>query len=758
MKKFKKVIAVALAAAMVTMMFAGCDKKTSDDTTETEAVTTEIVPTETETTETETPTTEEATEEALGVSDGEKVIDLTFDEDLQNFLTYTNGGSFSLDAVDGEMCVNITKVGTVEHANQAYYDGFRLYEGCVYEFSFDVHCDTERVMQWRLQINGGDYHAYAMDNIEIGPETQHISAKFTMEEDSDPAPRLCFNMGILEGMDANIAEHNIYIDNILLEAVDASNAQKIEPLPTPVPIKVNQIGYKASDYKKATVSSKDATSFDVIDVASGESVYQGKLSDNMFDSAASENYKIADFSELVTEGTYKVVTDTGLESYEFDIKDNVYDDLYKDTVLMLYKQRCGVATEKSIAGDFAHGVCHNETAVVWGTETALDVSGGWHDAGDYGRYVVSGAKTVADLFLAVEDSEAAQSDDLGIPESGNKVPDLLDEARYELEWMLKMQDAESGGVYHKVTCAVFPETVMPEEETEPLVIAPVSNTATGDFAAVMAKAAVLYNEYDKDFAAECLAAARNAWTYLEQHQGDEGFTNPESIETGEYPDARDEDEYLWAAVELYIATNEDAYKDYINTAMKDISSIKCGLGWADVGFYGIYDYCMYVDDNKDMEALLMKEADSLKESIEEDAYGASLGKNYPWGSNMSIANNGMLLVMAYHITEDISYLEPAKYQLDYILGRNAVGYCYVTGYGDLSPLHAHHRPSQVLEASMPGMLVGGANSNLEDSYAKAVLTGMAPERCYVDNEQSYSCNEVTVYWNSPLIYLLATMK
>lgn len=408
MKKFKKVIAVALAAAMVTTMFAGCDKKKTDDTTETEAVTTEAISTEAEPTETEAATTEEATEEeALGVSDGERVIDLTFDEDVQNMLTYTNGGSFSLDAVDGELCVNITKVGVVEHANQIYYDGFRLYEGCVYEFSFDVHCDTERVIQWRLQINGGDYHAYAMDNIEVGPETQHISAKFTMEEDSDPAPRLCFNMGILEGMDANIAEHNIYIDNILLEAVDVSNAQKIEALPVPVSVKVNQLGYKASDYKKATVTTKDATSFDVIDVASGESVYQGKLSDNMFDSAASENYKIADFSELVTEGTYKVVTDTGLESYEFDIKDNVYDDIYKDTVLMLYKQRCGVATDKAIAGDYAHGVCHNETAVVWGTETAIDVSGGWHDAGDYGRYVVSGAKTVADLFLAVEDSETA---------------------------------------------------------------------------------------------------------------------------------------------------------------------------------------------------------------------------------------------------------------------------------------------------------------------------------------------------------------
>ena len=130
-------------------------------------------------------------------------------------------------------------------------------------------------------------------------------------------------------------------------------------------------------------------------------------------------------------------------------------------------------------------------------------------------------------------------------------------------------------------------------------------------------------------------------------------------------------------------------------------------------------------------------------------------KTFAWGSNMNIANKGMLLLMANKLKPNADYVKYASYQRDYLLGRNAVGYCYVTGYGTRTPLHPHHRPSQVLEVAMPGMLVGGADSNLEDPYAKAVLLGKAPERRYADNAQSFSCNEVTIYWNSPMIYLMS---
>lgn len=753
MRRFKKWIAVAVTAAMGLAMLAGCGKEDNTGSTDT-AADSETVSEDTE----EPEPTEEDTEEALGVADGDRVIDLTFDEDVSGFLTYMNGGEEELAAVDGELCVTIVRTGSLDYANQIYYDGFRLYEGCVYNYSFDVRCDIERKIEWRLQINGGDFHSYAGEIIDIGPETQHVSVEFTMNEDSDPAPRLCFNMGKAEGMDGNEAQHNIYFDNILLEAVDASNAQQIAPIPEPMPVNINQIGYLPSDKKVGTVSDGDAVSFDLIDVASGESVYSGTLTETQYDAASAAPYKLADFSEVKTKGTYKVVTDTGSESYEFVIGDGIYDDVYRDSILMLYNQRCGTELDPDISGDFAHGACHTGEAQIFGTDTMVDVSGGWHDAGDYGRYVVSGAKTIADLFLSYEDSEAASTDSLGIPESGNGVPDMLDEARYELEWMLKMQDPSTGGVYHKVTCEVFPETVMPEEETDQLILSPMSNTATGDFAAMMAKASVIYRELDAEFADQCLAAATKAWSYLEAHKGEKGFKNPEKIETGEYPDSYENDEYLWAAVELYIATEDEAYKTFADDLIGGSERVRYSLGWTDVGYYALYDYCKYIGGNQAAEDMLIDGAEDVVEIVSESGYGTSLFNSFPWGSNMTIANNGMLLLMANKIKPNAQYVEYAKYQLDYLLGRNSVGYCYVTGYGSMSPLYTHHRPSQVLETSMPGMLVGGANSNLEDSYAKAVLTGRAPESCYADNAQTYSCNEVTIYWNSPLIYLLSALK
>lgn len=138
-------------------------------------------------------------------------------------------------------------------------------------------------------------------------------------------------------------------------------------------------------------------------------------------------------------------------------------------------------------------------------------------------------------------------------------------------------------------------------------------------------------------------------------------------------------------------------------------------------------------------------------STERDAYASTIEDAYPWGSNMTIANNGMLYLM-------MEMGDEASSQLSYLLGNNANSYCFVTGYGTLSPTGTHHRPSQATGKTMKGMLVGGPNSNLEDPYAQATLKDAAPAKCYVDNEQSFSCNEVTIYWNSPLVYLIAGMK
>ncbi len=670
-----------------------------------------------------------------------------------------SGGEASTAVKDGQLVVDIQKTGTVKHAVQVYCDGFEVLKNAVYKVAFDMKSSTDRVLDWRIQLNGGDYHAYAgQEDVKVTSEMQHYEFTFTMEEPSDPAPRFCFNMGFHE-QDGDLPAHTVVIDNVELFLIDDSNAETSAKGDIGPAININQVGYRPGDVKTAIFrdSSKD-TKFDVVDVKTGKVVYSGNVTGAVQTASAGETVAYGDFTALDKPGTYKITAANSGESYEFVIADDVYKDIFADVIKMLYLQRCGSELDKKHAGDFAHKACHTQEAVIYGTKVTKDVSGGWHDAGDYGRYVVPGSKAVADLLLAYEDYSGIFTDNAGIPESGNGVPDILDEARYELEWMLKMQDEKSGGVYHKVTGLNFDGNIMPEEAKDTLYIMPVSNAATGDFAAVMAMAARIYKKYDASFADKCLAAAKSALAFMEKNENKGGFKNPGDVLTGEYPDGDDRDEYFWALTELYKTTGNAAYSTKIGSI--DIASLKDGLGWETVTLYGCYAYLTSEKQDAGLAGRIKGRMDayiaSVEQKVKDDGYFSSMGDVYPWGSNMTLANNGMVILMANKVLgKDTG---PAKKQLDYMLGANPTSYCFVTGYGTLTPDDTHHRPSMVLKKTMKGMLVGGANSNLEDPYAKNVLAGKPPAKCYADNSQSYSCNEVTIYWNSPLVYLLAGLQ
>lgn len=706
------------------------------------------------------------TEKNNPIAQGKKIVNLNFDDGKTGgFAAYKNDGEFYIENKDGWLDCRIVNVGYLDYANQAYWDGFPLVEGCEYTYSFDIKSDIERLVEYRLQINSGDYHAYQGEYIKVGPEVTNFKVDFVMKEKSDPAPRLVFNMGLMKDMDRKNkpAEHHIYIDNICLQVKDPTNAKapEIEALPSYLNVAVNQAGYRPDDEKTVFVKTeKGKEDFYVVDAGTGKIAWQGKLSETADDPASKTKVARGDFSGVNQPGTYYIYTEAG-SSYTFYIADDVYADLYKDVVLMLYRQRCGIATDKAIAGqDFAHEACHTGEAKIFGTDKKKDVSGGWHDAGDYGRYVVSGAKTIADLFASYEDY-GVKADNMGLPESGNGTPDLLDEARFELEWMLKMQDEETGGVYHKVTGMKFPDmNVVPEKETAEMVIAPVSTAATGDFAAVMAKASIIYKDIDSAFASKAYDAAAKAWKYIADNNDTKGFKNPKGMDTGEYPDANTLDERFWAAAELYLAggAEKDTYAGFIRKTISD-TNLKLGLGWTDMAMYAVYDLAKSSSEfAADAKKLLLAEADKLIAAAAADRYFQSLGTNYYWGSNMGIASNGELLYMAARVADEkaaANYKKAASRELDYLLGANAMGYSFVTGYGIFSPKSVHHRPSIAAGKAMPGMLVGGADNALEDDYAKKMCKDEAPSMCYVDNEASYSTNEVTVYWNSPLIYILA---
>ena len=682
----------------------------------------------------------------LAVDSTNIISNSTFDSNVDGWGTYKeSGGACSLGLEDGKLALTVSNVGKLNYSVQVFYDIVPLYQNGVYRLKYDISSSVDRDIEGMIQQNGGTYQAYTWKGLSLTSEPQTVDYEFTMEKDTDIMAKLVFNCGT-QGED--LPEHKIYIDNVSLELVDDSKVDYSATRPYAPDIMTNQVGYTPDSKKTAVFRNvTDETEFSVIDANTNETVYTGNLINKGHNSLADEDNWTGDFSEVKKEGLYYIKCGNLDDSYTFQIGENVYTNLLDDTVRMLYLQRCGVEIEDEA---FGHVACHNTLATVYGTDKKIDVSGGWHDAGDYGRYVVPAAKAVADLLYAYGQNPALYSDNIGIPESQNGIPDILDEVRFELEWMMKMQN-ENGGVHHKVTCESFPSYVMPEKETEPLIVTDISTTATADFCGAMALAYEYYKNVDKEFADKCLECAEKAWAFLEEHP-EFIFENPEDIVTGDYGDKYDVDERYWASAQMYRATGDSKYIENI--------SDYTGLDWATVGDYGNIAIVTMEGIDKESEIYkkaknnIISQANKFVNVSENTAYGVSQNK-FNWGSNMTIANSGIILGLAYKLTSEEKYLTNAQGQLNYLLGVNPVGECFVTGYGTVSPQNPHHRPSMAKNNAMKGMLVGGVNSGLEDSAAKAYCRGLPVAKCYVDNSESYSTNEITIYWNSPLTYLLS---
>lgn len=676
------------------------------------------------------------------------ITNSTFDKGTTDWGIYKeSGGAGTLTTSDGKLALNITNQGKVNYAVQMFYDIIPLYQNGVYRLKFDISASVPRFVEAMIQQNGGTYQAYTWKGIDVTTEPQTIDYEFTMEEATDIMAKMCFNCGIQKA-DGELPPHTIYLDNVSLELVDDSKVDYSATAAYEAPIVTNQIGYKQDAKKTAVFRKTNGGSFSVVNADTNEVVFTGEMTGPIDNSLAGETNFMGDFSTVTTPGKY-YITSAGLDnSYQFEIGDKVYNNLLDDSVKMLYLQRCGCVVNDDA---FGHPSCHDTLATIYNTNDKIDVNGGWHDAGDYGRYIVAASKAVADLLYAYKAAPDLYSDGIGIPESGNGTPDILDEVKYELDWMLKMQDKNDGGVYHKVSCDTFPGYVMPQDETKPLIVMPKSTTATADFAASMALAYEIYKDVDSNFANNCLEAAKKAWAWVQQNP-DVLYSNPDDVVTGEYGDKITSDEIYWAAAQLYRATGDKGYMNGVST--------KTGLDWSTVGDYGnIAIVTMDGVDKSSAEytnamAAIKKQADNFKAVSESLPYGVALTK-FNWGSNMTVANAGIILAIAYNETGNHDYIDAANAQLHYLLGTNPLGTSFVTGYGTVAPENPHHRPSMAVGSAMPGMLVGGVNSSLEDSAAKAYCKYSAPAKCWVDNGESYSTNEITIYWNSPLTYLIS---
>ena len=522
---------------------------------------------------------------------------------------------------------------------------------------------------------------------------------------------------------------------------------------------INQVGYLPNDTKQVVFRGENFDEkFKVVNADTNEVVFEGTVGETKQNVSASENICVGDFSELTAEGNYKIMSHTMGESYPFKIADDVYKDAFRDAVRFFYLQRCGEEVPEAYGGKWAHPQCHTQKAVLYGTETEIDVSGGWHDAGDYGRYVVATSVAAADLLLAYKAYPEAFGDDTNIPESGNGVPDVLDEVRGQLNWLFKMQNPENGGVYHKVTCRNFPGFIMPQDERDELVVCPETTTATGDFVAIMSLGSEIFKEIDPKLSTKCLEAAMKAWTYLESTPS-AVVRNPEGIVTGEYRDDDDTDERLWAALELYKVTGEENMLNKALELAKSSDKMRWVYGWQNVGMYALEEI-LEVFKGKDgfdeYQKQMEDRAKYIYDRARSDGYAIGDDRNiFYWGSNMAVLSNGINLCAAYEINHDETYLQYAKEQVNYCFGKNPMNMSYVTGYGSVAPIQPHHRISFACGSVIPGMLAGGPNGQKEDNVAKAKLASMPPAKSYIDDTESYSTNEVDIYWNSKLVYAMA---
>jgi endoglucanase len=529
-------------------------------------------------------------------------------------------------------------------------------------------------------------------------------------------------------------------------------------------IHVNQIGYKSNSKKIAVINGKYA-SFDVVDAKTNKVVLTKDLGDKISDESSGDSVCYADFSELAVKGQYYISVPNLGKSYEFKIDDEkIYTGVSDAMLKTLYYQRCGISLDSKYAGEYTHAACHKSKAILYEDQTKeIDVSGGWHDAGDYGKYVVPTAVTVADLLLAYDFYPTSFTDSTNIPESSNKIPDILDEAKYGIEWMLKMQDKTSGGVYHKVTSMGFPDmATMPEADVDNQYVMPVSTAATADFAAATAMAARIYKSLDSSFSQRCLQASQLAWGWLEKNPKFVQYKNPQDVTTGEYGDSSGSDEISWAAAELFRTTGDEKYNKYF---IKNFEADGFGLGWQNVsGFAAIaYMFSDKADSDKseDIKKAWLEKADMFVSTAKEDGYLLAMHEmEYSWGSNMNVANHAIHLLVADKLSSNKDYTEAAENCTHYLMGRNCLSQSYITGFGSKTVMQPHHRPSigDSIKNPVPGLVVGGPDSALEDTVAKAKLSGLAPAKCYIDDMTSYSTNEIAIYWNSSAIFAFAFLN
>jgi endoglucanase len=704
--------------------------------------------------------------------------------------------NITLDASSGQLCVDIPG-GTVNPWDVIIgQDNIPLVAGETYKFRFFGQATPARIGKALIQLPTDPWTQYLAANPELSVSGNSYAYTFTSPVDL-PNAQVVFQVG------GSAEPWRLCLDDISLRG----GAEPDVYVPDTGPrVRVNQVGYLPKGPKKATLVTEAATALPwQLRDRSGRVVATGRTVPYGLDASSGQRVHTIDFSRHKKKGHgYTLVVD-GETSHPFDVDAAFYSQLRADALKFYYTQRSGIEISDALRPGYGRPAGHVGVAPNLGdTEVpcqpgvcdyTLDVSGGWYDAGDHGKYVVNGGISVYQLMNEFERSRSVgpgksgkadkpgkpgkpgKADPLGdrtlnLPESGNKVPDILDEARWEQEFLLKMQIPAgapyAGMAHHKIhddSWTGLP--LLPHLDGKRRELHPPSTAATLNLAATAATAARVFKPYDPAFAARNLAAAKTAWAaakanpaiYADPNDGNGG---------GTYDDTDVSDEFYWAAAELYLTTGEKEFRDFILASPHHTGDIwrDRGFDWqntAQLGRLALATFPSKLPDRKRVRDSVVAAADRYLATLTAHPYGipyAPVDGRFDWGSNHQILNNAIVLATAHDITGKKKYRDGVLEAMDYIFGRNALNQSYVTGYGENDARNQHSRwYARQLNADLPnpprGTLAGGPNSSIQDPVAQQKLQGCAPQFCYIDHIESWSTNELTINWNASLAWIAA---
>lgn len=543
-------------------------------------------------------------------------------------------------------------------------------------------------------------------------------------------------------------------------------------------IQVDQVGY-LPEYSKVAIVAAAGTgtdSFKVVETGANTVVYTGSLSAPYHDPASGNIVRQADFSQLNVPGTYQVVVDGLGSSYPFKIDDNIYYVPLIQSLRSYTLGRSNIAIDDPLTG-FKRAASHEQdkTAKVFFSDNVstkgqvLDVSGGWYDAGDYGKYIPTAGVTVANLLMAYEaQPEKFTKGQMFFPEgtssSATMMPDVLVELKYELDWMMKMQRPD-GSVFLKVGGDHWP-SVGPQDDKQARYIYGVSTYGTAIYGATLAMAARSYEKYDPQYAAQLLDLSKKAFAFLEQNpEPDFRLDAGQNDGSGPYDKKTDKEDRIWAAAELFKTTGDKHYEEYLKKNFAgELTSKPDIFGWLNTFALGQWAYITSKgsDDSLKSKAkdAFLGYADEIVQQIAQDGYHCSLKvSEYSWGSTRNALAKANILLMANQVNPQAGYINGALDQIHYLFGRNANAISYMSGAGTNPVQHPLANQIRVNpDVYLPGLVVGGPNNwaGGDPLQAKLIADGkISPARAHIDKSSSYSTNEYAIDYVAPATYALS---